>query len=201
MKNQMKNLSKTLLASAALTLAAGSAFADLTANGAMATATCALGFSATSAGNATANLTITVPTVSTAQVNALAAAGPIKDTFHKTTFFVKPISTSCISSGGAGTFNVYFTSSSNTAKAANTATTTPASNLTIDLVPTSPTSIATADSGMDLTKLTAATQHGMTNALISSGNFSVDARYWKTSALTTTGSNVTSVFVANSEYQ
>jgi hypothetical protein len=54
---------------------------------------------------------------------------------------------------------------------------------------------------MDLTKLTAATQHGMTNVLISSGNFSVDARYWKTSALTTTGSNVTSVFVANSEYQ
>ncbi len=206
MKKQLKNLSKALVAVAALTLATGSAFAQLSVSGTTVASTCAIGFSSTVLGAATSTLTLTaLPALSFTQANALTAAGPIVDSLHKATFFVKPTATTCISAGGAGTFNVRFSTTTpdttDVTKAKNTATTLAANNIVIDLVPTVPTAFATSLTGMDLTRASAASQHGMPSVAIATGSFSVDARYWKTSAVTTTGTNVAGVFVATAEYQ
>ena len=201
----MKNLTKTLLASAVLTLAAGSAFAQLTPSGTALAPTCTIGFSTTAAGAATAALPITLPPVPRGVVNALTAAGPIKAAAYKTTFFVKPIDTTCVG-GASGTFNVYFSASAadtnNVKKASNTTTSADkALNLVIDLIPTTATTKATADLGMDMTLTTAADQHGMAAVNITNGALSVDARYWKTTTAVTAGTNVSGRFTATIEYQ
>ncbi|MEI7515971.1 MAG: hypothetical protein WCK81_11340 [Betaproteobacteria bacterium] len=205
MKNQLNNLSKALVAVAALTLGTGSAFAQLTVNGAIGAATCSLGVATTAAGTATTASTVVLPNVSLTAVNAVTAAGALADTRSQTTFFIKPTVPTCVSTGASGNFNVYFSSTAKdttaTTKAANVATASAASNLVIDLVPTTATTVATATSGMDITKLTSGTQHGIPAQALLTGSFSFNARYWKTSAAATTGTNVSALYTINGEYQ
>jgi hypothetical protein len=53
---------------------------------------------------------------------------------------------------------------------------------------------------MDISKNTAATQHGMTAQALAAGSFAFNARYWKTTAAATTGTGVQAVYTINGDY-
>jgi hypothetical protein len=202
----MKNFPKAFAALAALSFVGTSAFAQLTVNGTIAAASCALGVTTSATGTPTTSATLGLPNLATTTLTAQTAAGPILGAGVLTTFFVKPTSATCTSPGTAGTFNIYFSSANldtiATTKAANVATlATRASNVVIDLVPYTATTTAPIGTGMDITKTTGLTQHGMPAQPLSTGSFQFNARYYKTSAAATTGSGVSATYVLNNEYQ
>jgi hypothetical protein len=204
----MKNFPKAFAALAALSFVGTSAFAQLTVNGLVNATSCALGVTASATGAPTTSATIRLTDIlaSNARLALNGAVGPIQDAPVNTSFFVRPTSTSCGSTGTTGTFNVYFSTGSydtNVAtKAANTsAVGTRASNLVIDLVPTGGTTVAPLTSGMDMTQTTPATQHGLAAAPISTGaTLNFNARYYKTTTAATSGSTVTAVYTLNGVY-
>ena len=197
----MKNFPKAFAALAALSFVGTSAFAQLTVNGAVNATSCALGVTTSATGTPTVTTIIRLSDIltSNARLAVNGAVGPIQDTATNTSFFVRPTATTCGTTGTAGTFNVYFTPGSldtnAPTKVANTATGTKATNLVIDLVPTSGTTVAPLTSGIDMTQTTAATQHGLAAATISTGaTLNFNARYYKTTLAATTGSTVTGAY-------
>lgn len=204
----MKNFPKALAALAALSFVGTSAFAQLTVNGAVTATSCALGVTTSATGTPTTSATITLPGLlsSNTRLALNGAVGPLTDASVNTTFYVRPTVVSCGSTGTAGTFNVYFTPGSLDTtvgtKAANTATTgTKASNLVIDLVPAGGTTTAPLTTGIDMTKTSAADQHGLANANIqASSTLNFNARYYKTTTAATSGSTVSAVYTLTGFY-
>ena len=197
----MKNLTKTLLASAALSLAAGSAFAQstLSVTGATKAATCALGAYLATAPN-TAVTTFALPDISTAALGT--TVGPINAANYTKEFLIKPTLSTCISSGTGGTFNASFSATNTDAnvptRARNTGT---ATGITVDLVQTASASTGTGLS-IPTTPTTGALQHGLANQPIATGTgLAFTARYYKTLATASSVGTVSTSFTVNNEYQ
>jgi len=194
MKNQIKNLSKTLIASAALTLAAGSAFANLDVQGSVLPSTCALGVFSTTA--AATEATITLPNITTAQLKN--AVGGITTVGLNTAFYVKPTNRSCTSTGTTFNVNFYATSvdTNVNTRVANSGT---ATGVTTDLIQTN---LVSSGVGMTIgtAATTAATQHGVAAAIILSGSLAFSVRYYKTTTATAGVGTVITSYILNNEY-
>ena len=202
MKNQMKNLTKTLLASAALSLAAGSAFAQtstLTVTGNTKAATCALGAYLATAPTVVVT-SFALPDISTAALGT--TVGPINAANYTKEFLIKPTSSTCISSGTGGTFNASFSATNTDAnvptRAKNNGT---ATGITVDLVQTASASTGTGLS-IPTAPTTGAIQHGLANQPIATGTgLAFTARYYKTLVAASSVGSVTTSFTVNNEYQ
>ena len=206
MKNQLKNLSKTLIASAALALVAGSAFAEAySITGTVVAATCTLKFFANGLG--TSGTSFVMPSSpSTADLGT--AVGFPTGTNAGWSIVIKAQTAAngvCVSTGVLGTtFNTTWTAAgtpfatTSGQKAGNTATVTPATNVTIDLLPVG--SLTRALTGLDLAGATSAAQHGLSTALLATGQ-TFTAKYFKPNTTLATAGAVKVDYTVTAAYQ
>jgi hypothetical protein len=196
----MKNFTKALAALAALSVVGTSAFAQTTlkVEGNVKAATCALSAYLASAPTV-AVLSIPMPDITPGVLGL--AVGAIKTTAYTTAFLVKPTSTTCLSSGPLGSFNVNFSTATLDAnvntRAANTGT---ATGVTTDLIQTA--SIGTgAGLTIPTTPTTGALQHALANQAIATGTgLAFTARYYKTTTAPAVAGTVTTTYTLNNEY-
>lgn len=210
MNNSLNNLSKTLLASAVLTLAAGSTFAEsLGATGTVAAGVaCSLKFIT---GANTYTNEITLPTGTTTSDLGLTVGYPTSNN-NGTEFTIKAEGqangSTCDNGGTAGVrvtqFNTTFASAGtlipltafgskapNTEAAANAAT-----GVTIDLVPKTGTRTTT---GLNLAGVGSGNQHGQAAANLATGQV-FTAKYIKTTTAAATAGKVTVAYTVTAAY-
>ena len=209
MKNQIKNLSKTLIASTVLTLAAGSAFAEtLGATGTVtAAATCTLRFFASAAPN-TPVTSVTLPTGTTITDLGRTVGHPTSNN-SGTEFSIKAQTSTGAACNTGTTPGVVVTQFNTTwaatgtpivvpgfgSKAANTVT-AGAANVTIDLIPSGTGAKTT---GLDLAGADAAAQHGLGAANLATGQ-TFTAKYIKTNTTIATAGTVTVSYTVTAGY-
>jgi hypothetical protein len=206
MKNQLKNLSKTLIASAALALVAGSAFAEAySITGTVVAATCTLKFFAN--GSAVSGASFIMPSSpSTAELGTTVGFPTSSNTGWNIVIKAQTATNGvCVSTGvGSTTFNTTWTATgtpfatTSGQKAGNTATATPATNVTIDLLPVG--SATRALTGLDLAGANSAAQHGLSNALLATGQ-TFTARYFKPNTTVATAGAVSVDYTVTAAYQ
>jgi len=209
MKNQLINLSKALIATAAMTVTAGSAFAEnLGVTGIVTNGVCNLRFYANNA----LTTTVVLPSISTvdmgttvgypaATVNPGVAITIKAETAGGTacnlavagaTTLVTQFNTKWQTNGGTeGVVTGYGTKALNAATASGAA-----ANVTIDLVPSGTNAFTT---GLNLSGTTAIAQHGLSPVALATGQ-TFTAKYLKTNSNVATGGNVAVNYTVTAEY-
>lgn len=209
MKNQIKNLSKTLIASAALTLAAGSAFAEtFQVNGTVTDNACVLKFFPNGGtvssvnipiGNITVQdlgLTVGYPVNNNTGVPITIKAQTAAGTACSVNLSGVPI-TQFNTTWDVGTATKIVVPNFGT-KAANAQSSAngPAANVTIDLLPSGTGAKAT---GLDLAGTTAAAQHGLSAVALATGQV-FTAKFFKTNTTRATAGSVAVNYTATATY-
>lgn len=209
MKNQIKNLSKTLIASAALTLAVGSAFAEtVQVNGTVTDNACVLKFFPNGGtvssvnipiGNITVQdlgLTVGYPVNNNTGVPITIKAQTAAGTACSVNLLGVPI-TQFNTTWDVGTATTIVVPNFGT-KAANAQSSAngPAANVTIDLLPSGTGAKVT---GLDLAGTTAAAQHGLSAVALATGQV-FTAKFFKTNTTRATAGSVAVNYTATATY-
>ena len=208
MKNQLKNLSKVVIATAVLTGTIGSAFAEnIGFTGIVTNGVCTLRFY--NAGVVTSS--VGLPPISTtdmgtsigypaATVNPGVAINIKAETAGGTVCNLATLGSGVL----VTTFNTKWQTNGGTegvvtgygTKALNAAASGAAANVTIDLVPSGTNAFTT---GLNLAGTTALTQHGLSPAALATGQ-TFTAKYLKTNTTAATGGNVAVNYTVTAEY-
>ena len=208
MKNQLKNLSKTLIASAALTLAAGSAYAEtFQVNGTVTDIACVLKFFPN--GGTVSSVNIPIGNITVQDLGLSVGYPATNNPGVPITIKAETAAGTACSVNNAGTtittFNTTWDTTgpkvdvANFGRKANNAQSQangPAANVTIDLLPSGTNAKTT---GLDLAGTTALLQHGLSPVALATGQV-FTAKFFKINTTRATAGSVAVNYTATATY-